>query len=255
MRKIIYITLAAALILSVNPASAEDWAGLMGKIKAKYADFSKEITDMTIVQETATTAPNGNVSGKTKLFRKDKKFRMETSMHVPDAPQDMQTTVICDGKDTWMISPFMGKTKVPAKDAGQSSSSQNWWDIIPENAKITGMENVSGKNCYVVEFTSGEKMPYTKMWIDENSLTMVKAETAGGSTAWVLSDFKKIKGGWETGYKIETFMNGKLASTATITSLETNTGLSDDLFNADKVEGKSVDLENMIGEVNKRKNM
>jgi len=156
-------------------------------------------------------------------------------------PEGTETIVIYDGKDTWKISPFMGKRKLSGEEGKQYQRARNWWELVSENAKIVGSEKVDKRECYVVEIEKGGEFPFTKVWLDKGNLILTKGESKGpkGKTiVWIHSDFRKIKGDWEMPYKTEMYMNGKLMSTSLVKSIDTNKGISDDLFDPDKVQVK-----------------
>ena len=59
-------------------------------------------------------------------------------------------------------------------------------------------------------------------------------------------DFRKVKGDWELPYKTEMYGNNELMSTTLVKSVEINKGLSDDLFNPDKVKIKGFNMQEMM---------
>jgi len=127
---------------------------------------------MTIVQEMKTATEEGEMTEEIKMLKKGKKFRIETTMQmpeVPDMPEEMALTnvIIYDGKDSWMISPFMGKQKLPYEEGKEYQTGMGWWELISEKAKIVGTEKVGGRECYVVEIKE-EESPFTRMWLDKH---------------------------------------------------------------------------------------
>ncbi|PJA61988.1 MAG: hypothetical protein CO162_03450, partial [bacterium (Candidatus Ratteibacteria) CG_4_9_14_3_um_filter_41_21] len=64
--------------------------------------------------------------------------------------------------------------------------------------------------------------------------------------------FRKIEGGWELPYRIEISMDGSPLYTSFIKSLEINSGLSDDLFDPDKVEVKGPNMQEMMKKMMQR---
>ena len=124
----------------------------------------------------------------------------------------------------------------------------SWWELISEKTKIVGTEQVGGRECYVVEIKE-EESPFTRMWLDKENLVLIKGEykeAEGEITLWVYSDFKKIKDNWEIPYKIQMYVDGNLAGSLLVKSLEINKGLSDDLFDPDKVKIKGFNIEEMM---------
>jgi len=196
--------------------------------------------------------PERKITLEAKLFRKGKKFRMETKTQMPGMPKEsggMETTVIYDGKDTWMISPFMGKQKLPKEKQEEHQAERSWWGLASENAKIVGTEKVGNRECYVVEIQEQKESHFNRVWLDKKNLVLAKAESKGAKEKamfWVYSDFRKIKGDWEMPYKTEIYEGTKLMSTTLVKSLKVNKGLSDDLFNPDKVKVEGSGMQEMM---------
>ena len=117
------------------------------------------------------------------------------------------------------------------------------------------IESVDGKDCYVIETETAANAPM-RFWLDKEKLAPVKMEleTPQGTMLAVYSDPRKIQGDWEMPYLTETYMNGELLSTMTVKSVKVNTGLSDDLFNADKIEarGTGVDIRALLQKIQQK---
>jgi len=233
-----------SLTLAVNQGFTQDLSSMLKELEAKYAKFEEEIKDMTTVQEMNVVTPEGEMVSEMEMLRKGEKFRMDTTIEmsqVPDMPEgmgEMKTIIIYDGKDTWMISSFTGKKKkLSGEVEKQHQRERNWWKLISEKAKIAGTEKVGKRDCYVVEIQE-EEYPFTKLWLDKTDLVLIKGEskgTEGETILLICSDFRKIKGDWEMPYKTEIYADGELMSTSLVKSLKINKGLSDDLFDPDKV--------------------
>lgn len=265
--RIVFVTVAI-LALGVSQGFSADWSSILKELKAKDAKFEKEIKDMTIVQETKMVLPKeeipkgeipkgkkGEMVTEAKILTKGKKFRMETMTKMPEMSEmpkemmeEMQTTIIIDdGKDMWMISPLMGpfmKGKKKLSDKERKAWETDCREKISENAKIVGEEKVGKRSCYVVEIKEQrEEVPFTKIWLDKENIELIKTEIKEkepkGKRILVVhhvsSDFRKIKGDLEMAYKTEMYVDDNLISTTVIKSCEINKGLSDDLFDPDKV--------------------
>lgn len=246
--KVLVVALVS-LVLGVSQGLTADWSNILKEIRAKYAEFEKEIKDMTIVRETKMTIPQGEMTSGTKILKKGKKFRMEITSQIPGLSGGIKTIIISDGKETWMISPMTGKRKLSAEEEKEHQTARYWWEVISEKAKIVGTEKVGNRDFYVVEIKEGKKFLFTKVWIDKKNLVVVKAESKrpkGETMFWVFSDFRKIKKDYEMPYKTEIYVEGKLMSTTLVKSIEINKGLSDDLFNPEKVEVKGFSMQEMM---------
>jgi len=241
----ILLTAVVTLVLGVSLGLTQDWSSILEQAEAKYAKFENEVKDMTIVQETKVITPEGEMVSEIKMLKKGEKFRMETRMQAPETPEmpegmaGMETVIIYDGKDTWMISPFLGKKKLSGEEEKQYRRERDWWKLVSEKAKIVGTEKVGERECYVVEMEEEKEFPFTRLWLDKKNLDLTKGESKGPkreTIVWINSDFTKIKGDWEMPYKTEIYADGKLMSTSLVKTLEINTGLSDDLFSPAEIK-------------------
>ncbi|MEA1939887.1 MAG: hypothetical protein U9N03_04390, partial [Candidatus Caldatribacteriota bacterium] len=91
--------------------------------------------------------------------------------------------------------------------------------------------------------------PYKRIWVDKDKLFLVQAEgdsSDGNKVRTTFSDFRKVKGSWELPYAIEVFINGEQTMTVLTKSLKINQGLSDDLFDIDKVEVSGPNMQEMM---------
>jgi len=239
------LVICVVFLLGTTQSLAQDLASIIKEAQTRYAKSEQEIKDMAIAEEMKMVTEQGEMTSQVKMFKKGNKFRMEMAMQVPEAeeiPQGMggmQTIIIYDGKDTWMVSSFMGKKKLSPEEGKEYLTERNWWELVSEKGKIVGTEKVDKRECYVVEMEKGKESPFTKLWLDKKSLDLVKAESIGseGETVLVVnSDFRKIKGDWEMAYKREIYVDGELMSTSLVKSVDINKGLSDDLFDPNKVK-------------------
>jgi len=238
------VLLVLTFFVSLLLGAAGNLSTIFQEAKVKYKNFNQKIQDITIVKETKIIGGEKTISSESKVFKKGKKFRIENTMNMPqasDMPGSMKTIIIYDGTDTWMISPFRGKIKLSREQSKkyQSNDEQNWWTTTPEDAKSIGTERVGKRKCYVIKFKDKKRTSFNKIWVDKKYLTLVKAEgkTEDGKTMlWLNSDFRNIKGKWIMPYKTEVYADGELFTTSVVKSLEINKGLSDELFDADKLK-------------------
>jgi len=230
----------AALLVSLFAVAlfGGDWASILKQIKAKYADYNREVKDITILREIEMNTPQGKLTADAKMFKKGEKFRVETSVKAPNMPEGMQVVVINDGEDVWMINPFMGKQKLPADKRKEYERQGEWWNWLSENGKLIGSEVVDGRACHVIQFEIVDAL-FTRLWLEQKDFVVVKAEFEGENGhkgVVVFSDYHKLMNKWEMPYKMEIYIDDQLQSTMETKSVEINKGLSDDLFDPDKVE-------------------
>ena len=233
------------------------WQNLLTKAMAKCEKFNKEIKDMTIIGEIKTVLPEEDMSfsHEVKRFFKGKKFREEITMQMPNMPKEMggmTTIIIYDGKDTWMISSLAGKKKLSDEESKQYQKEGVFCCTRMsefENAKIVGTEKIGKRECYVVKLEEEGETSYTKIWWDKKNFYAVKSESKGTDGEIILvvnSDFRKIKGDGEMPYKTEMYGDNELMVTTLVKSVEINKGLSDDLFDPDKVKIKGFNMQEMM---------
>ncbi|MBN1622467.1 MAG: hypothetical protein JW871_07750 [Endomicrobiales bacterium] len=229
--------MAVILGLASNPVLCEDLNSIIKNAKSRYADFSKDIQDMTLIQETDMSMLPGSIGSgesntlKTITYKKGKKYRIESDTMMG------KSISIYDGKTFHIIDPF-GNVTGEEMEEDKYSDTMLWYEEISKNLKLTGSEKVGSKDCYKVEKNDGDIL-----WIDKKTLTLVKLKTKvidekgiSQEMTTELSDFKKIKGEWEMPYKIKAFINEKLVSTSKTESIKINQGLSDDMFDINKVK-------------------
>jgi outer membrane lipoprotein-sorting protein len=234
------------------------WDELKTQIEAKYGGFSDEIKDMEMVMEVESKGMEkmqGPGPSEVKMFRKGDKYRIESKMKMPEGSgmPEMMNVMIFDGDALWSVNQFAGKTKI-SDDASTKGDQMSWWEDMPTNGKIIGSEKIAGRDCYVVEawdidtssVSTGEK-DKIKGWVEKGTLLLIQSEFKGTKDETfraVNSNFQKVKN-WELPYTTEIYSGGELVTKTTIKSLKINQGLSDDLFNADKVKVETKGMPNM----------
>lgn len=255
---IILLVLSVILFLVVGQGFSQNLSEILRKAESNYKNFNQDFKDMVMVFDAKMYMPEGEMTSEMKLFTKGEKSRSEIVMQFPESagmPEgmgSMQTIIIFDGQDTWMISPFAGKMKltdVQAEEQMQYQTGMNWWRSLSDKAKYIGIERINNRECYVLGIEAGGASLYSKIWVDKNNLFLVKTEAkidSGETIRMIFSDFRKVKAKWEFAYKVEGFMNDVPMMTILLKSFEINQGLSDDLFDADKVEVSGPNIQEMM---------
>ncbi|MDA8326354.1 MAG: hypothetical protein M0033_09050 [Nitrospiraceae bacterium] len=221
---------ASALIFWALPSSAGQMEDLIGRLNARYADFDKKMNNVII----KTVEHSGAAETMMKIYRENDKLRIESVPEVPGlqpkAADALKTVIIWDGSSAWMMTPT-GQRKIPGVTRDTFQAENNWWKEVARGAKISGEQTVGGRRCYVIEI-AGPQARFSRIWIDENDLVMVKAGTKspeGKRLEWLFSDFRKI-GGWDVPFKTQTLLEGQVVSTSDIESFEFGKALPDGLF-------------------------
>ncbi len=207
---------------------------LIKEAKERHIRFEEMTKDMVILQEAITYSSKKEFISEIRLFKKGKKLRIESAMIKP--LEGKKSVVIYDGKDIWMVTS-LGKRKLSKKEASQIKAETNWWDLMTEDAKIIGTENVNEKECYVIGLKREKDNPLITMWIDIKDLVLIKAESIGTSNeilVWNYFDFREVGKGWKMPYKTEIYSNSKIISIVTTKSIEINKGLFNKLFDVKK---------------------
>jgi len=233
-----------SLMLGTGQGLTADWPNVLKEAITKCEKFKREIKDMAIIQEMKMVLPEGEMSSpEEKLFHKGEKYRCEITMQMPGMPKEMggmPTIIIYDGKYTWRIS-LMEKKKLSDEGSKQYQNVEICcYQRMFGKAKIVGTEKIGKRECYVVKPKEEGESSFTKIWLDKKNLVIVKTESKGSEGEIILtvrSDFRKVKGDWEMPYKTEMYENNKLILITLVKSVEINKGLSDDLFDPDRVKG------------------
>jgi outer membrane lipoprotein-sorting protein len=256
------IALAAAVVVvlllcsALAPAkgAAQSWAALSKRMIDDCAKFSRDIKDMTLALDMSVPSSDGAVTSKSILYRKGKRFRAEISMDgmegagVPAEMANMKTIVISDGTNVWIIAPMLGKSQVPPDEGKKYSGQWTCSDYIPADAQVIGSETIDGRACYVLSVLDASS-DVAKLWIDQKDLSLLKMvgkEKEGEAMTALFSDFRRVADDLELAYKTEMYSGGDLITTMTITSVEINKGLADDLFDPDKVKVEGADMLNTM---------
>jgi len=255
---VILSVVSVILFLAIGQGFSQSVSDILRKAESNYKNFNQDFKDTAMVFDAKIYTPEGEMTSEMKLFTKGEKSRSETLIQFPEAegmPEGMGSmlvVVIFDGQDTWMISPFVGKMKltdVQAEEQMQYQTGMNWWKFISDKTKYVGIEKIGGRECYLLELEIERESPYKRIWVDKDRLFLVQAEgdnIDGEKVRTIFSDFRKVKGSWELPYKIEVFINEVQTMTVLTKSLEINKGLSDDLFDADKVEVSGPNMQEMM---------
>lgn len=251
----VLVVVLVSLTLGTGQALSADWSSILKEKMAKCKEYNKEIKDETIVMEMkmALLEEEMTSSSEVRRFFKGEKYRIEIIMQMPDMPKEMggmMTIIIYDGKDTWMISSLAGKKKLPDEESKQyQKEGVSCCTRMFKNAKVVGTEKIGKRECYVVQPEEEGETSYTKIWLDKKNFYMVKSESEGTDGEIILmlnSDFRKVKGDWEMPYKTEMYEDNELMFTLLVKSIEINKGLSDDLFDPDKVKVKGFNMQEMM---------
>lgn len=248
--------LPAGWSLSAGVGLAEDIGDIVAKLQAKYGKYEKLVKDLTMSMDVTVANGKNTMTSENTMYYKEPKFRMDSKVNMGQSGA-MTTTIVFDGDEMWMVSP-MGTHKLGDKDQVKydRDKSWRWWSYLTENGTVTSSETVDGHDCWVIEFPQADEKAknqarphFSKLWLAKDVLVQVKAEVLTEKkkkAVIVYSDIKPAIGKMEMPYKTETFVDGKLASTAVIRSVEYNKNLPDELFSAAKAKSENKGLGGML---------
>jgi outer membrane lipoprotein-sorting protein len=240
---------ALAMMLAAGFSFADSDNPILKQAAERCAQFENEVKDMRMVQAMKSYVADAEITFEQTVYTKGQKSRVEMKMPLEgfeggDGAGTVETIMINDGTNAWIISPFGGKKQLSPEEAERSEPSRNCWGYFPDNATVTGSETVQGRDCHIVELL--EEGVTTRLWLDKRNFIPVKGETSDSTSTehfrWTHSDFHTIHGDWEYPFTTQMYDGDSLAATMTVTALDVNQGLSDDLFDPEKVQVQPLDL-------------
>jgi len=220
---------------------------VLKKARKQYDEFMSKVKDLKIVSVVEMGTSENQMKSTITSYKKGSKSRVEMKMEMPKTvggPSlmgEMKTVLLDDGSNVYMTGAGMPMRKLTPTEAAQYAREDDWWEMIPDSARVVGEEKYGGRDCYVVEIDMGPSLSKAKMWLDKKDLVPIGGEgfTAGKQLRWVHSDFRETKG-WKFPYKTEFYVGDDIAMTATVQSIEVDTGLPDDLFDPSKLSRGSM---------------
>ncbi len=268
MKKSLVFNAATALVLlvclAILPAigSAETWESLSKRMVESCAKYKQGLKDITWTMEMEVPSSGGSLKTTSTLYSKGERFRIEVTMEgveevgIPAEMAGMKTIVVGDDKNAWIVNPVMGKSKIPVDEGAKYRGQWSCGDYIPVAAEIIGSEKVGGRDCYVLSVLDSSS-DFAKLWIDQKSLLLAKMEgkpQEGVGSVIVLSDYRKVSGDFEMPFKTEMYSGKDLISTAVVKSVAVNKGISDDIFDPDKIPASAgPDMKDMMDQMKKMK--
>jgi outer membrane lipoprotein-sorting protein len=258
------VVFALLACLAILPASsfAETWENLSKRMIASCTKYRQGLKDITWTTEMEVPSSEGSFKTTSVLYGKGERFRVEVSMEgmedagVPAEMAGMKTIVVGDGTNAWIVNPMMGKSQIPAEEGAKYRGQWSCADYMPISAEIIGSEKVGGRDCYVLSVLDSSS-DFAKLWIDQKSFVLMKMEgkpQEGVASVIILSDYRKVLGDFEMPFKTEMYSGKDLISTAVVKSIAVNKGISDDLFDPDKIEAPAgPDMKGMMDQMKKMK--
>jgi outer membrane lipoprotein-sorting protein len=238
--------LLACGALAPASARAETWAELSKKMHDECATLAKGVQDMTITMEMRVPSSDCAITTESVLYRKGARYRVEATLGgtgdagVDSGLADLTTIVIGNGSDAWVIAPMVGTSKIPLEEGRKYRGEWMCSDYLPIDAEIVGSDTAGGRACYVLSVLDAGS-DIARLWLDRKSYALVKLQgkpSEGETMTAIFSDFETVPGLGELPHRSDVYSGPDLISTVIVKSIEVNTGLSDDLFDAEKVKVK-----------------
>jgi hypothetical protein len=115
---------------------------------------------------------------------------------------------------------------------------------VHHEGQISGSGIVNGHDCYKVLLVQEKAKPSVVIWVDKKSYAVVKIEDLRTKSSMVAFDYRTVAGDIVLPFKNNQYMDGRLVSVTTLSSIEVNKGLPDGIFDPDKVSitGGSLNL-------------
>jgi outer membrane lipoprotein-sorting protein len=237
---LLLLTAALLMLLPRVPAQAQDQEceSLVARVQAQCDRFMAEVFDMTVVQ----TQTSVDAETQQRVFRKGTKSRVETIVAarsqdlgtVSRGPEPSNTVLIYDGTDGWIIEGGNDKTKIPSAELTAYTTTNSCWGFHPASAEVDQAHKIPDKNCCVVGLQDGDTR--YELYLCTERLIILEGSTvnaAGRNLHWVHSDFRKVGRDFYFPFKTEVYVDRELQSTTVVRSIEVNTGLTDEVFDAD----------------------
>ncbi len=229
------------LICAGKGLQADLTSEAVGKIRLKMAEYQQQILDLHTTQEIEIFTPQGEMVQQVELFQKGRKFRVNLASQIPGAAQlgmeSMNTVLVTDGTVAWMISPLTGRIQVPLGESLKYYSQSSFWNFVDlQGIQVKAVADVRGRACYVLEV--GDENTYPMIfWVDRETLDILQSEfqSEEGAFQATYSDFRIIQGNLSLPHHVEIYQNGELLSTATLQSVQINSGLADQYFDANQI--------------------
>lgn len=252
------LTTMFLLMLVAIPAHAYDMADLRRDMHAHIDKMMKDAGDLTIEHEATFEGGAKGASGmkgmtgmKTTTYVKGTRWRSNAVMQGGDDSPSIEMVSMFDGEDLWTVVMGM-KQKQPRGTIGQTGQG-GMWNEFPDDAKLVGEDQVGGRATWKVQYEpekggpKGSQGPVL-VWVDKSTFVPIQleAKSSGKPMRMVMSDFRKVKG-YDYPYLTELFADGQKSMTLKVVKLETNKGVSDDLFDPEKLAGgEGMDMNAMM---------
>jgi len=245
-RRVIFGFFLLILLQAPSVATAQDAKALLEQFLSRVS--AVPVNDLAITQEIMVVDPGGSgqkVSGEQRLYLKPPgKRRLETQLE--------GTRVVALANGSRLVMQSDGRAyEAPPGDRSRDRrdlifpfqrSAQDLltqWQSHGIRTHVIHQATHGGRNVAVIGAAPDDRS-LPSVWFDPEYgvvRLVTKEETPAGlkRIELILSDFRPMVGGLSYPYKQETFLDGRPFSVASVKSVRVNSGLSDDLFDPDRL--------------------
>lgn len=227
---------------------AETQNEILQKIEKKYSSYS-EIKSMQATYKSIFFSNNAKVPMTAKIWVKDKKMKMDI---IPDKSEideveQMETTILNDGENIYLINPIIGKVKLTEKEKENyiQDKALLWWKQLDDEYEYLKEQ----ENCYVFQKQSNRSL----VFIDKKNLFLVKTvdyQNENRDTfVMIFSDYKKIDSKYYMPFLTVANLNGQKIMEMESQKLDINIEIDDSVFKIKEV--KEIDINDLIKKYSK----
>lgn len=245
--------IAGLLLWKSLSAFAVDPQAIMNKAQSDCAAFLASIHDIQLEQTMTMTASGDSSVINQRIYRRGDLVRTEIRAIYPPSPLgSAPTVVIGNGQQSWLIS-VTNKRELSPEEAQEFQSEKLCWDFAGQNAEAVGFRSVKGRDLIEIRMSEGEN----SYAIDLDPATgLIRGGRAFGaesdSVGWEYTDFRDVGTGYMLPFQTTMYAGSIPLSSLTVNGIQLNQGISDDMFDPEKVEMPSIeDVIKKLGEQQK----
>jgi outer membrane lipoprotein-sorting protein len=232
---LILLTLLAADRL----LAAGDLPEVLRDLEAQCESRHAALQDLTIITDFIIHSPDGDARSMHVIREKGNHIRLDvyrSGAAVNNSEQRLDFVGISDDKSSWTITRA-GERHAEGSAVNQQDPNFLCWQFTPETTSMDGEDTVRGKECYMVDVQV--RHTTNRLWIDKDTHFVLQHDeisASGKTTRWVASNFNTATGDLKIPQKTDMYIGDHLMATVIVQSVTFNTGLTDDVFDPDKVK-------------------
>ncbi len=241
------------LVMVIAVVYAADAQKIVDDMVKNYSDFEKSVDDLTMTNTMSIEDEDGNVNIDMTVSKKGEKFRFDIMIDLDEEDVQMNginTVVIYDGNEMWMMVPIVGKQKVEDEEDMEDYNSvmeMFWWNNFGTDPEIISEENINGTDCYVIEFEeTDEQNGFSKIWVSKKDNILIKAVSDDDGGYVLFKEYKDVYKGYKLPFSTVFYTDDVEELSIVLKTVKVNSGINDDIFDIDKVEVDNSGIENFL---------